>query len=229
MSALAALAAAAATLGGWLFWRRREAGRARRAARRAYFDAVAPHLAAVTTGIAPDGFARLNGQFEGRLLDLQAVPDALTFRKVPALWVLVSLPGAMPVEATLDVMMRPTGHEPFSRFGGFGRPVAPPPGAPPGAAARSDDPALLPDAAVLRPHLAMLEDPAVKELVISPKGLRVVFLAEEADRARYLLFREAEMGAAPVAPGRVLALARRLAALAADLEAAAATRRETTP
>ena len=47
---------------------------------------------------------------------------------------------------------------------------------------------------------ALFADPLVKELVISPKGLRLVILAEEADRGRYLLFRDAEMGRMPLDP-----------------------------
>lgn len=221
---LLALAAASLGLAGWLLWRLRGAARARAARRAGYFDAAAELFTGVTRGLAPDGFARLNGQRGGRVFDLQAVPDTLTFRKLPALWVLVSLPGPVPVGATFDLMLRPTGGETFSNFGALRHSVAAPAGFPPGAALRTDDPAGLPDAGLLRPHLAVFADPAVKELVISPRGLRLVILAEEADRTRYLLFRDAEMGAVPLPPARLRPLLEVLAALAADLEAAAGTR-----
>ena len=55
------------------------------------------------------------------------------------------------------------------------------------------------------------------ELVIAPQGLRIVRLAEEANRNRYLIFRDAEMGSAPLNPEAVLPLLDRLADLAAEL------------
>jgi hypothetical protein len=44
-----------------------------------------------------------------------------------------------------------------------------------------------------------------------------VILAEEADRGRYLIFREAEMGREPLAPARLEPLLDRLAALREDV------------
>ena len=61
------------------------------------------------------------------------------------------------------------------------------------------------------------QDPRVKELVLSPKGLRIVILAEEADRSRYLIFREAEMGRTPLPPARLEPLLDRLAAIRKDV------------
>ena len=63
----------------------------------------------------------------------------------------------------------------------------------------------------------MFDDPKVKELVLSPKGLRIVLLAEEADRGRYLIFRDAEMGQTPLAPARLSPILDRLAALRQDV------------
>ncbi len=53
--------------------------------------------------------------------------------------------------------------------------------------------------------------------MISPKGLRLVILAEEADRGRYLLFRDAEMGRDPLDPARVSGLLVTLLALKATI------------
>ena len=53
--------------------------------------------------------------------------------------------------------------------------------------------------------------------MLSPKGLRIVILAEEADRGRFLIFREAELGLTPVAPDRLAPFLDRLAAMRADI------------
>jgi hypothetical protein len=48
--------------------------------------------------------------------------------------------------------------------------------------------------------VAELGEDRLKEVVLSPKGLRLTWLLEEAPRGRYLLFRDAEMGRTPVPP-----------------------------
>lgn len=57
----------------------------------------------------------------------------------------------------------------------------------------------------------------MKELVISPKGLRLVLLGDEADRGRYLIFRDGEVGQTPLPPARLLPLLDALRALRDDL------------
>ncbi len=199
--------------------RREAAARARQ--RLAYFDDCAPLFARARKGRGPAGFPRLGGVFRGIEADLQVMPDTLTYRKLPALWVMVTLLAPLPLRATLNVMIRPTGIEPFSNFGTLPDQIDPPPGFPADCAIRTDAPdALLPEAA-LQPFLCLFDDPRVKELVISPKGLRITFLAEEAHRGRYLIFRDAEMGRTPLGSARVLPFLDQLVGLRAGLLAAA--------
>jgi hypothetical protein len=70
---------------------------------------------------------------------------------------------------------------------------------------------------VIRAQSGLFADERAKELVISPKGLRIVWLAEEADRGRYLLFRDAELGHRPLARDVLSPLLTRLGALARTL------------
>ncbi|AUH63045.1 hypothetical protein [Paracoccus zhejiangensis] len=193
------------------------AGRARKAGRRAYFDHCAEGLTNPRRGEGSAGFPRLAGQHGGAEFDLQAVPDTLTFRKLPALWVLVTLPAPLPLRATLDLMIRPTGVEPFSHFHSLPDQITPPPGFPEDCALRSDAPEALPPEDILAPHLGLFADDSVKELILSPKGLRITFLAEEANRGRYLIFRDAELGATPLPFARILPHLDTLLSLRRDL------------
>lgn len=168
--------------------------------------------------LAPTGFPRLSGRYQGALFDIQAVPDTLTYRKLPALWLLVTLAEPTPARATLDIMLRPRGVEPFSNFRDLGQQIATPAGFPEDCAIRCDAPGDAPPAALVLKHLAGLDADVLKELVIAPKGLRLVWLAEEADRTRYLAFRDAEMGKAPLAPALLEPLLVALLALRDDLE-----------
>ena len=217
MSPLIPLGLALAALGLWLALRLIRETRARNASRAGYFGAVKPLFDGGETRLEPTGFPRMTGRRDGLAFDLQAIPDTLTFRKLPALWVLVTLPEALPVQATLDLLARPSGNEPFTRFATLPQSLPTPPDLPKEIAIRSDDATGIPPPDLLARHADLFADPRVKELVLSPKGLRIVILAEEADRGRYLIFRDAEMGRAPLAPARLEPLLDRLAAIRKDV------------
>lgn len=217
MSPLIPLGLALAALGLWLGLRLFRETRARTAARAGYFDAVKPLFDSGETRLQPTGFPRMTGRRGGLSFDLQAIPDTLTFRKLPALWVLVTLPEPLPLRATLNLMARPSGNEPFTRFLGLPQSLPTPPGLPPHVAVRTDDATRVPFADLIARHAALFDDPDIKELVMSPKGLRIVILGEEADRGRFLIFREAEMGMTALSPGRLSPLLDRLAALREDV------------
>lgn len=214
---LVPLAAALAALCLWLGWRLiLESGR-RSKARAAYFDDVRPLFDEGEMRLEPTGFPRMTCRSRGRTYELLALPDTLTFRKLPALWVVLTLPGRLPVEATVDLLARPSGHEPFSRFASLPQSLPVPTEFPEDLAIRTDNAARVPPADLLIRHAGLFADRRVKELVIAPGGLRVVVLAEEADRSRYLIFREAEMGRRPLDPARLAPLLMRLEALREDV------------
>jgi hypothetical protein len=213
MSLLSFLAAAMALTALWLAWTTFKATASRRSARAAFFSAVEPLFDRVTTRVEPTGFPRLTAHLGPHAFDLQATPDSLTFRKLPALWVMLTLPEPGLARATLDIMARPAGGEPFSHFARLPQSLPCPPSLPDGTGLRSDDATLVPPEALLAPHLGLFADPKVKELVISPKGLRLVVLADEAERGRYLIFRDGEVGQSPLSPDRLTPLIDTLLAL----------------
>ena len=212
-----ALAAALACLLLWLAVAVRRAAQRRTAARAGYFDTVTGLFDSVVRRIEPTGFPRVTARLGPHAFDLQAMPDSLTFRKLPALWVMISLPEPLPVQATLDIMTRPTGQEPFSRFASLPQSLPCPAFLPEGTAIRSDDADKVPPQDLLIRHAGIFADPQVKELLISPKGLRLVLLGDEAERGRYLIFRDAEVGLDPLLPTRLSPLLQSLIALRKDL------------
>lgn len=211
------IATAAAGLALWLMFRLVQASHARKAARAGFFDALAPLFDRVQTRLDPTGFPRMTGHRGDLTYEFRALPDTLTFRKLPALWVMVTLPGPLPVGASLDIMIRPAGNEPFSGFAELPHSLPCPDFLPDGSGLRSDDGARVPPESVIATHAGLFDNPKVKELLISPKGLRIVFLAEEADRGRYLIFRDSEMGMSHLPQAQVAPLLDVLAALRQDL------------
>lgn len=217
MSPLIPLGLAFAALGLWLSARLVQETRARTAARAGYFAALKPLFDGGETRLQPTGFPRMTGKRGGLAYDLQAIPDTLTFRKLPALWVLITLPEPMPLQATLNLMARPSGNEPFSRFPTLPHSLPTPPDLPAHVVIRTDNATMVPTSDLISAHAELFNDPQVKELVLSPRGLRIVILAEEADRGRFLIFREAEMGRTPLSPARLAPILGRLATLRNDI------------
>lgn len=211
------LAVALACLVVWLAVVVAQANRRRKASRASYFDAVTPLFDRIVSRIEPTGFPRVTGHLGPHAFDLQALPDSLTFRKLPALWILASLPEPLPVRATLDIMVRPTGQEAFSRFASLPVSLRCPAFVPDGTGVRTNDAALVPSADLIARHARIFADPKVKELLISPKGLRLVLLGDEAERGRYLIFRDAEVGLDPLSPDRLSPHLQNLLALRHDL------------
>lgn len=227
--ALTALLAGFATAFIIIYLKRRAFSSRRSHLRESYFDDCQPLFSHGTKAITATGFPRISGHHDGTGFDLQAVPDTLTFRKLPTLWLLVTIPEPIPVRSRFDMMLRPMGVETFSNYRTLPVQVMPPAGFPEDCEIRCDDPAGLPSDSLLMRHLAPFHDGRAKELVISPKGVRIVWLAEEADRGQYLLFRNAELGMTPLDPAVLQPLLDYLIRLRNDLIATAAEEnRETT-
>ena len=217
MIAMAAVAGTALLFAVYRHWQESSVRQARRAA---FLSDAQELFEGGLKAIKPDGFPRISGTYDGHTFDLQAVPDTLNMRKLPALWLLVTLPEPLPVRGTFDMMMRPRGVEPFSKHSELPVQITPDSAFPHDCAIRTDAPMDLPSRDVLLAHLDLFNDPRAKELVISPRGLRIVWLAEEAHRGKYLLFRDSEVGLQPFPAREVKMLLDKLIAMQADLVAA---------
>lgn len=207
-------------LGSFLFWqarRLREMARARAHARATFFDLCRPLLSDARHRLEPDGFPRIAGTYGGARFDLRVVPDTLTTRKLPALWLLVTMPEPQPLRATWHLMLRPRGTETFSSFGGLPRALPPRPDLPSDSVLRTDAPPGAPPPA-LASLVETLGEDRLKEVILSPQGLRLTCLLEEAHRSRYLLFRDAEMGRTPLPPATLQPLLDALLDLSAGIE-----------
>ena len=176
------------------------AGRACSHFRARYFDEFAGFLTDMRIGPGTAGFSGIAGLYEGACFDVQAVPDTLKFRKLPTLWILATLPRILPMRGTLDLMIRPMGVGTFSHFHRLPVQLDLPEGYPEDYGLRTDAPNEILADIVLRPHLHLFDEPTVEKPVISPKGVRIAFLADEAHRGRYIILRDAEMGCVPLTP-----------------------------
>ncbi len=167
---------------------------------------------------ATAGVYEMTGRYKGDAVQVKLIADTLALRKLPSLWLMTTLPGPMPVEATLDLMMRPSGPTSFSNFDHLPFTVPTPAGFPDHAVIRSDDPARMLPLHVIAGQMEPFHGPRAKELLVSPKGVRLVSLMAEADRARYGVFRQADFGDAVLDPGHLTDSLDRLIALREAIE-----------
>lgn len=139
-----------------------------------------------------DGFPRLSGTYGALNVDVQLIADTMTMRRLPQLWLQVTVLESRPDLAGVAALNRPSGYEFYSLTGVFEHVIEPPPLLPAevvvrgesGRAERTFD-------QVFTPMAAILADPRVKEVAITRQGLRITRQAAEGRRGEHLLLRQA--------------------------------------
>lgn len=149
---------------------------------------------------ATAGVWSLTGRYRSQPFQIKTIADTLATRKLPSLWLMITLPEPQPVSATTDMMMRASGVSSFSNFDFLPHTLALPKGFPEQATLRSDAEASSEIPSLMMRHLNLFHNRRGKEFLVSPKGLRIVFQLAEGDRARYGVFREANFEGTTVNP-----------------------------
>jgi len=162
-------------------------------------------------------YPEMQATYRGHAFHVDEVVDTLTFRKLPVLWLRVSLLAPLPGMATFDILVRSQNVEFYSPSAELPHRLESRPGWPADAMVRTDNQGRLPELAVLDRHIAMFQAPEVKELLITPKGVRIVRLLDQAKRAEYLVMRQAEFENAQVPAALLRDLMDRTIALHRDL------------
>lgn len=207
-------AVAAGTLACYLLHRfRRERDRRRGEPERFFRSATAVLEDARFEDTGTIGYPRLAGFYQGLAVQVLPVVDTLATRRLPALWLLVTLQGALPVKARFDLMMRPAGPTTFSNFDLLPFTVEQPAGCPEHGVLKTDDPRNLLPAQVLAPHFDVFHEARAKELLVTQNGVRLVWLLAEASRARYGVLREVDFGGVDLDPLLLRGLLDRLVAI----------------
>lgn len=195
----AAALLAAAVGGGALLWRWRrdqDMGRRWRAGLLEGCEGVLEHA---RTGVDRSGMPTLNGLCEGLPVDLALILDDAGYRKLPVLWLSATCAARLQPEACFDALAREQGTEFFSPASGLSVRLDPPPAWPAHVSLRTDREAVLPEP-VAQAGTAFFALEAAKEMVVSPRGARLVLRVAEARRPEYLVLRQARFDVERVAP-----------------------------
>ena len=201
----------------WGMYRRRRA--AVKAGRAGLFDACLSLFDSYRVTQDDIDFPVLTGRYRGHPVRLEALVDDIALRKLPSLWLLVTLRGPVPFAGVFDLLVRPQNVEFYSPSAGLDTTIGVPPGWPPHAAIRTDRPGDMPPLDLLQGHIGMFDDPRTKELLVTPRGVRIVYQANQAQRAQYLVLRQAEFAEPTLSRDLVRRLLDRAVALYGDLAA----------
>jgi hypothetical protein len=198
-----------------LVWLQYRAILERRAERARFVAAILPLLDDARIDASAVDFPKVHGRYKGHTVLIEPHTDSIALRKLPSLWLLVTLREDLPLTASLGVMMRPRNTEYWSPFDRYPIAMQRPANWPDLASLRTDRAegagALR---ALIEPHLDFLRDPRGKEILLTPRGVRFTWLAEEGERGPYLIARQVTFSGRPLDAGIVRGLLDRCVAAA---------------
>lgn len=194
-----AASAAGTTALAWLAHRERQTIRARR---RVIFDPVValfddPH---VTTDGA--GIPKLEGRYRGLDLKFDLIPDTMTIKRLPQLWISVTAIQPLPIaDAGIAILIRPSGADFYSLTERMSERFDPPPSLPWECLVRGETDKSENTLARIAPEAArILSDPRVKEIAATKRGVRIVTQLAEGKRGQHLLLRQCDFEGAALSP-----------------------------
>ncbi len=173
------------------------------AARRALLDDCRGVLDNERWAAGADGFPSLEGHAFGRGVKVSLIPDTMVVRRLPQLWLTVTVLDVRPGTPSLSLLARHSGNEFYSMAHDLPNRVDPPSGLPLDVLIRGDGVRAQMLCHRLAPGLAaLLADPRVKDITLTERGVRVVRQVAEGRRGEHLLLRQAVFDDAHV--GRAL-------------------------
>lgn len=186
----------------------------RRASRRGLLDHCVHVLSNPVITHGPDDFPRLEGRHEGSVVRVELIPDTMTMRRLPQLWLSVAVTAPRPGMQGFSALARPNGCEFYALTSRFTARLEAPHGLPAELLVTGESPAAQRLLDALAPTAApILADPRVKELAVTAKGIRIMRQACEGRRGEHLLLRQAVFDDAHVAPADLQAILSAIMAL----------------
>ncbi len=159
--------------------------------RRAIYDDCLTLFSDVSVTQDDVNYPLMHARYNGIDIVIEPLVDHIAVRKIPVLWLIVSIKSPVPYTSTLDYLVRPQNTEFYSPSGNLHTSLDIPADWPQHAALRTDNIDDIPPVDVVgRCVSRVFEDPRHKELLITPKGLRIVYLADEAQRSHYMVLRQ---------------------------------------
>lgn len=164
-------------------------------------------------------FPSLKGRYRDHTFHLDIILDTLTFRKIPVLWLRVSLLYPLPGLATTDILVRAQNNEFYAPANELPYSLPLPAHWPDGLHVKTEDPARAPALALLDRHIGLFSRPQVKEMLLTEKGVRLVWMLDQARRADYMVLRIADFAETALEPRQLAEIMDQCLVIAAEAAA----------
>lgn len=210
------VAAAGAVTVTYLAWREHQRRQARH---RAIFDPILGLFDNPKVTFAGNGLPLLEGNYKGQRLRVDLIPDNMTIRRLPQLWLSLTTIKPLPLRnAGIAALVRPSGNDYYSLTERMSQ--------------RLDIPASFPQEIWVRGESLhsrktldkiteaasrIFAEPKVKEIAATERGVRIVYQLAEGKRGNYLLLRQSEFVDPKLAPELLDGLAAQLSDLSRAL------------
>ena len=189
-------------MGYWLYRRHQSDYQKTKQARLQLFDEVMTLVDDAVVEQSGLEFPQLKGFYQGFEVKIALLEDSLAVRKIPPLWLMVTIQGQRKIAGSLDMIVRPQNNEFYSPAWQWDGNLQAPAHWPQHSIIKFQDTpaevALIDD---LVPQL--FADDHAKELLITPWAVRLTYMARQAERGEYLIMRNAVFSAEPLAKALV--------------------------
>lgn len=169
-------------------------------------------------GVDALGFAVLRGRYRGHLFEVGLIADSVAVRRLPSLWLGVTLKAPIPGAVTVDLLARAHNTEFYSPADNLPDRHNPPADWPQHVQIKSDGAPLSLDSLGADAR-SFFSDQRAKELLVTPRGVRLVYQLDQARREEYLVLRSARYSTEGADPSLIEDLMVRALAVRAALVA----------
>ncbi len=185
------VAAAGAVTVAYLAWREHQRRQARH---RAIFDPIVALFDNPKVTFAGSGLPLLEGSYKGQRLRLELIPDTMTIRRLPQLWLSLTAIKPLPLRnAGIAALVRPSGADYYSLTERMTQRLDIPPSFPQEIWVRGESLHSRSTLDKITPAASgVFAEPKVKEIAATTRGVRIIYQLAEGKRGNYLLLRQSE-------------------------------------
>ena len=176
------------TMGLWLIRKYLIDQRSIKLAKAHLFDEALSLLEGAKLKLEGNDFPQVLGSFSGYKVKLSLIVDTVAVRKIPPLWLLITIQGKVAIEGSFDFIVRPSNNEFYSPAWQWNGNLRVPSHWPQHAVIKYQD-SLIDVAKIDSLVPKLFADERTKELLITPSALRITYMAKQAERGEYLIMR----------------------------------------
>lgn len=164
-----------------------------------------------------NGFPYIEGDYDGFRVRFNLVPDTIVMRKIPPLWLMITIQANKKTKGTMDFLVRPQNTEFYSPGWQWDGHFKTPSHWPQNSIAKYKE-SVVPEKLLDKFVPTLFDDEKVKQLLVTPQALRITYMVKQAVRGEYLLMRGAIFDKQPIDKSAVKTMLESAISIRKDIE-----------